>query len=184
MQNKTALSIEKISKALNLIYQSKTWNQAIKIFKKSKKVYYLGHGGNLAICDHAATDLSRLTDKIGICPGSAVVTTSYINDFGWNNWLEVWIKKEIKTNSKKNVCAIIITSTYKSKDVINAQKFLLKEKIPVIVFTVKKSKNKISKFYVELQLDVNTYHDAEVCSLGLTYDLITASGYKCPKINI
>ena len=35
MQNKTALSIEKISKALNLIYQSKTWNQAIKIFKKS-----------------------------------------------------------------------------------------------------------------------------------------------------
>ena len=39
-------------------------------------IFLFGHGGNLGVADHAAIDMSRLTDKNVIAPGSGVLATS------------------------------------------------------------------------------------------------------------
>ena len=177
-----ALSIENISRSLQHIYSSESWAQAVSLFKKSSKVLYLGHGGNLAIADHAAIDLTRLTDKVGISPGSAIWVTSYANDSGWENWLTEWLKIQLAGARKEEVCAIVITSSFGAQDILNAVRYLGEEKIPMICITSVSAGLEYDKNIVEINLELDTYHDSEVVSLGLTYDLIVAAGYRCPKI--
>ena len=59
---------------------SDQWQELQKKFNNSNDIYVLGHGGNLAIADHAAVDITRLSNgtKNAMCPGSAVVATSLV----------------------------------------------------------------------------------------------------------
>ena len=61
------------------IHTIKIWS--LDKFNKCDDIYVLGHGGNLAIADHAAVDITRLSNgtKNAMCPGSGIVATSLIN---------------------------------------------------------------------------------------------------------
>ena len=48
--------------------------------------------GNLAVADHAGVDTSRLTNKLGLCPGSGILASSLINDKGHDQWLKSGLK--------------------------------------------------------------------------------------------
>ncbi len=84
------MDMERVSKALDAVHQSLSWQNAVKAFSDSRHILYIGHGGNLAIADHAAIDCTRVTKgkKTGTSTGSAVLVTSIINDVGWDNWLQ------------------------------------------------------------------------------------------------
>ena len=56
------------------------------------RISFFGNGGNLAVADHAAIDTSRLTNKLGLCPGSGIFASSLINDKGHEKWLEKWVE--------------------------------------------------------------------------------------------
>ena len=42
--------------------------KAQKDFNKSKIIFIVGNGGNLAVADHGSVDITRLSDKLAICP--------------------------------------------------------------------------------------------------------------------
>lgn len=179
-----AIDIENVRSAMEGIYGSDEWKQTVEIYKNAKRIFFIGHGGNLAIADHAAVDCTRLTggEKVGMSTGSAIVATSFINDNGWDNWLKDWVSCELDQYAVPK-CAIVFTGTGKGDDILNATQFLLDSGVPVIFMTARTMERfHGSKGYVELLAKVDYYHESEVIFLGLTYDLIVASGYECPKI--
>ena len=74
--------LENFSEKFQQIVKSESWQQVEDLFKKSKNILIFGikNGGNLAIADHAAIDITRLTDKNAIAPGSGITATSVIGD--------------------------------------------------------------------------------------------------------
>ena len=76
------LNFENLGDKFIQVVQTPEWAALQEKFNNCNDIYVLGHGGNLAVADHAAVDMTRLSNgtKNAICPGSGVVATSYIND--------------------------------------------------------------------------------------------------------
>ena len=72
------LEIENIEKKFYQVVNSDEWADLQKKFNMCHDILVLGHGGNLAIADHAAVDISRLSNgtKNAMCPASGVVMSS------------------------------------------------------------------------------------------------------------
>ncbi len=174
----------KIENEYNITINSKPWINACQKFKNSKIILYYGHGGNLGVGDHAAIDVCRLTkgEKTGFSLGSSIASTSLANDEGYDNLFKSWLDIHFKAfDMKKDICAIGITSSGKSKNFLNALDYLEDKKINSIYFTANKLQ-KNTDFHDEVFFDVKTNHEAEVLSLALTYDLVSSAGYHCPNI--
>ena len=60
------LPTESIDNLLSQILKSKEWAQAQNDFNNSKSIYIIGNGGNLAVADHGAVDITRLSKKLAI----------------------------------------------------------------------------------------------------------------------
>ena len=60
----------------------------LEIFSKARSIALIGNGGNLAIAQHMASDISRHTDKFCFAPDS-VHTTALGGD---GDWKEEWIE--------------------------------------------------------------------------------------------
>ena len=76
------LNFENIGDKFVQVVHTPEWEQLQEKYNQCNDIYVLGHGGNMAVADHAAVDMTRLSNgtKNAICPSSGVVATSYIND--------------------------------------------------------------------------------------------------------
>ena len=74
--------IENLELRFQNVVNSRQWAEFQEKFNNCDDIYVLGHGGNLAIADHTAVDITRLSNgqKNALSPGSGVVATSFIND--------------------------------------------------------------------------------------------------------
>ena len=75
------IDIENLEAKFYETVNSKEWDQLQQAYNECHDIYVLGHGGNMAIADHTAVDMTRLSNgtKNAMCPGSCVVATSLIN---------------------------------------------------------------------------------------------------------
>ena len=99
------LDFENIGEKFVQVVNSDDWQQLQSKFNSSNDIYVLGHGGNLAIADHAAVDMTRLSNgtKNAMCPGSAVVATSLINDTSFDQWMVSWLSCRTITKTKSQL---------------------------------------------------------------------------------
>ena len=76
------LDFENLGEKFVQVVASPEWLELQEKFNNCDDIYVLGHGGNLAVADHTAVDITRLSNgqKNAICPSSACLATSYIND--------------------------------------------------------------------------------------------------------
>ena len=66
------LNFENLDEKFVKIVNSSQWEELQRKLNSSNDIYVLGHGGNLAVADHAAVDITRLSNgtKNAMCPGS------------------------------------------------------------------------------------------------------------------
>jgi len=81
---------------LNNVIQSDPWRLLSQSFAECNRILLVGNGGNLAVCDHGAIDISRLTDKFASAPGSGILASSLINDTSHDLWVKNWIKISLR----------------------------------------------------------------------------------------
>lgn len=160
---------QKIEYEINSAIEKNNFQKFLQNFIKAKSIGYIGHGGNLAIADHAAIDATRHTEKNCIAPGSGILVSSLFNDFN-DEWQSVWVQK---TNCD---LYIVITASGKSKSIQNTINYLEKNNIDYIVITGTHS------FINEILLNLDSYHEFEVAALAFTYKILEKAGYNCPKI--
>ena len=180
------LNFENIDEKFVEIVHSKEWKDLQEKFNSCNDVYVLGHGGNLAVADHAAVDITRLSNgsKNAICPGSAVVATSFINDTSFDQWMVNWLSCRTSTRTKtqmKKSLVLGVSSSGSSTDVIKAIQWADDNGMKIGMITSKDLPVEISNL-AKVVLGADYYHTAEVLTLLLTYQLTHGSGNVCPPI--
>ena len=180
------LDFENIDQKFVGIVSGEQWKDLQLKFNRSNEIYVLGHGGNLAVADHAAVDITRLSNgtKNAMCPGSGIVATSLINDVGFDQWMVTWLNQRTCARTKKqleNSLVLGISSSGTSTDVIKALQWANDQGMQIGMITSRPLKVKVPNLTV-VEIGAEYYHTAEVMTLLLTYQLTHGSGKECPPI--
>jgi D-sedoheptulose 7-phosphate isomerase len=142
--------LEKIIKIKHILIDTK---------KRKKKVLIFGNGGSAAISSHVSVDLSKNTKIKVFNFNEADLLTCFSNDYGY----EKWVEKTIDFYGDQGDVVILISSSGKSKNMLNACKASKRKKISeIITLTGNKKNNPLSKLGdINLWVDSNIYNHIE-----------------------
>jgi len=151
-------------------------DRAVEHIKMSRAIAIVGNGGNLAIAQHAASDLSRYLGKFAFAP-DAVHLTACGSD---GDWHDKWIKYAV--NQADFVIGITtrldspITKGLESLDVRHSHKLLVcpyqHPTLPTLVI------NKENTYIRDNTEEDLTFHEFEVSVLWHFYMLFRQCGAK------
>lgn len=180
------LNFENIGEKFVQVINTNEWNELQEKFNECDEIYVLGHGGNLAVADHAAIDITRLSNgtKNAICPGSGVVATSLINDTSFEQWMVNWLRCRTSartTDQMKKSLVLGISSSGNSIDILKALQWAQENEMQIAIISSRDIPMQINDL-TKVLLGAEYYHTAEVLTLLLTYQLTHGSGNVCPPI--
>ena len=170
-------------KDLAKIINSDIWCKVQKDFNKCSRIFAVGNGGNLAVCDHGAIDIARLTNKSATAPGSGILASSLINDVSHDEWVKNWLSICLRGLSQEliqNTMLIGVSSSGYSKNICLALDLALEKGCKACLISAREPK--IVGDYNIVVLGVDEYHTSEVITLSLFYQLIHGAGFNCPSI--
>ena len=125
--------VEKLISARDILVQAKKNNAKIMIF---------GNGGSAAIASHVSIDLTKNAIIRSVNFNEADLITCFSNDYGYERWIE----KAIDFYADDKDVLILISSSGKSLNMINACKAARKKRISkIITFTGHDENNPLSK---------------------------------------
>lgn len=113
----------------------------ISIKKKNKKVIILGNGGSSAIASHVSVDLTKNAKIRSINFNEADLITCFSNDYGYKNVFS----KSLEFYADKGDIVIIISSSGKSKNMLEAAKMCKRKKIYFCTLTGFSDSNPLKK---------------------------------------
>jgi len=183
-QNLSIPGFEDFSEKFKNIINSSQWAMAQEDFNFSKNILTVGNGGNLAVCDHGAIDIARLTNKNSSAPGSGILASSLINDTSHDLWVQNWLSISMRSmteQNKKETMIIGVSSSGYSKNICLALNLAIKNNLKTLLISAQKPKLKGE--YNTVVLNVDEYHTSEVLTLSLFYQLIHGAGFSCPTIS-
>jgi len=99
-----------INKSVDLILNTKNNN---------KKVYLVGNGGSASIASHVSVDFAKVAKIPSLTFNNANLISCFANDYGYENW----VVEAIKAHASKGDLFILISSSGKSKNIVNALKY-------------------------------------------------------------
>ena len=103
----------------------------LQIHDEGKKVLIAGNGGSAAMASHVSVDLTKQAGIRTVNFNEADLITCFANDYGYENW----VAKAIEFYGNEGDVAILISSSGKSPNMINAAVHAKKMKISVITLT-------------------------------------------------
>ena len=119
----------------------KVRNIFLKTSNKNGKILIFGNGGSAAIASHVSVDLTKNAKIRTVNFNEADLITCFSNDYGY----EKWVEKAVEFYADKNDTLVLISSSGKSKNMINACEAAKKRKINTISFTGHSYNNPLSK---------------------------------------
>jgi len=110
--------------------------------KSKNKIMIFGNGGSAAIASHVSVDLTKNANIRCTNYNEADLITCFANDYGYERWIE----KAVDFYADQNDALILISSSGKSKNMINACKSARNKKVSkIITFTGHDKDNPLSK---------------------------------------
>ena len=97
----------------------------LKTSKKKGKILIFGNGGSAAIASHVSIDLTKNAGIRTVNFNEADLITCFSNDYGYERWVE----KAVNFYADKNDTLVLISSSGKSVNMINACKEAKKKKL-------------------------------------------------------
>ena len=99
--------------------------------ERGRKLIIAGNGGSSAIASHCAVDFTKQAKIRCINFNEVDLITCFANDYGYERWVE----KALEYYADAGDSLILISSSGKSPNMINAAKFALDHKLSVVTFT-------------------------------------------------
>ena len=142
--------VEKIISARDILVQAKKNNTKIMIF---------GNGGSAAIASHVSVDLTKNANIRSVNFNEADLITCFANDYGYERWIE----KTIDFYADDKDVLILISSSGKSLNMINACKAARNKKMSkIITFSGHDNNNPLSKLGdINFWIDSKAYNFVE-----------------------
>lgn len=178
------IDIENFETVLETIINSEEFAKLQDMYNKADHVFLFGHGGNMAIAEHAAVDASRLTDKNVKAPGGGTLVTSIQSDFSFDEWILNWLRMSTRGLDKSKCLAIGLSCSLNSKSanaIVTGLNWADDHGMKSSMVSAQYNPCGNSKI-VKVVQNVKNYHTSELLSLALTYQLIHGAGFKCPSI--
>ncbi len=125
---------------------------ALKKIKKGNKLHIFGNGGSASIASHFSMDITNNSNIKCYNYNDPSIITCYANDYKFENW----IKKIIEKYGSKNDIIILISSSGKSKNMLNAVKASKKNKFSKIITLTGFNKSNPLKKLGDLNLWINS----------------------------
>ena len=114
----------------------------VKTNQNKKKIMIFGNGGSAAIASHVSVDLTKNANIRCVNYNEADLITCFANDYGY----EKWIEKTIDFYADNEDVLILISSSGKSQNMINACKAAKAKKMSkIITFTGHSKDNPLSQ---------------------------------------
>jgi len=140
---KTQKKIPELIKFKNILKKYNHSNNLVHIF---------GNGGSASIASHFSLDLTNNSNIKCRSYNDASLITCFANDFGYENW----VAKSINKYGNKNDLLVLISSSGKSKNMINAVKEAKKKKFNKIITITGFEKTNPLKKMGDLSLWINS----------------------------
>jgi len=106
--------------------------KSVNLIINKNIVFIAGNGGSASIASHVSVDFLKSAKIKSSTFNNSNFITCFANDFGHENW----IKEAIKSNcSMDNDLMILISSSGKSKNIINAAKYCKENKMKLITLS-------------------------------------------------
>ena len=179
------LPTESIDSLVTKVLKSYEWENAQRDFNESKTIYIIGNGGNLAVADHGSVDITRLSKKLAIAPGSGIVATSVIGDSSIDTWFLNWLKAHLQVispNERAKSMVIGVSSSGTASNICSCLNYAMSESMKTLMISARDNVKQFHSFNT-VELGSDYYHTGEVISLLLFYQLIYGSGESCPSIS-
>ena len=126
--------------------------------KKKGKILIFGNGGSAAIASHVSVDLTKNAKIRTVNFNESDLITCFSNDYGYERWVE----KAVDFYADRNDTLVLISSSGKSKNMINACKAAKRKKINVISLTGHSKNNPLSRItHLSLWIDSRAYNFIE-----------------------
>ena len=133
-------------------------NIFLKTSRKKGKILIFGNGGSAAIASHVSVDLTKNAKIRSVNFNESDLITCFSNDYGYERWIE----KAVDFYADKNDTLVLISSSGKSKNMINACKAARRNKIKVISLAGHIKNNPLSKIAdLSLWIDSKAYNFVE-----------------------
>ena len=113
----------------------------LAVKKDNKKVMIAGNGGSAAMASHVTVDFTKQGGVRTVNFNESDLITCFANDYGYEHWIE----KAIEFYGDENDLVILISSSGRSVNMINAAKFAKNMGLSVVTFTGFDSDNPLKK---------------------------------------
>jgi len=152
-----------------------------KLQKNKKKLIFIGNGGSAAIASHISVDLSKNAKIRSINFNEADLITCLSNDYGHENWMQA----ALNIYCDKGDIVVLISSSGRSLNILNAAKWCIKNKIKFITFSGNDNDNPLKKINtqgINFWVNSKAYNHIEgmhlLLLMSITDHIIGKSVYK------
>jgi D-sedoheptulose 7-phosphate isomerase len=121
--------------------------------KSGNKIIFVGNGGSAAMASHCAVDLSKNAGIRSINFNEADLITCLANDRGFENW----VTEALKLYADKDDVVVLISSSGKSDNMINAAKYCNQNFLTLVTVTGMDKLNPLKS-----QNDKGSYTDSDL----------------------
>ena len=157
--NNYNLSIFQNLKKVNEVDLIKISNIILKAKKSDNKLIIVGNGGSAAMASHVSVDFTKICKIRAVNFNEANLLTCYANDYGYENW----VSECLESYAKKKDVVILISSSGKSKNIINGAKKANKMGLKTITLTGFEKNNPVKKLgLINLWADSKKYNIVEM----------------------
>lgn len=109
--------------------------------ERGGKVILVGNGGSAAMASHVAVDLTKTAGVRAVNFNEADLLTCFANDYGYEHWVE----QALEFYADPDDLVVLISSSGKSPNIVNAAHRARQMKIPVITFSGFEPENPLRK---------------------------------------
>jgi len=129
-----------------------------KTKKAGGKLAFAGNGASASISSHCALDFTKQGQIESVCFSSDAFITAFANDYGYERWLT----EAFKCHLNENDVAILISSSGKSPNIVNAAEYCVNNGIKVVTLTGFEPENPLRKSgCLNLWVNSNSYNIIE-----------------------
>lgn len=122
------------------------------------RVIFIGNGGSAGIASHLAIDLSKNASLPAACFSDASMMSCLANDYGF----EEWMAHALRLNARAGDCLVAISSSGRSKNILNAVAKARAMKLDVITLSGMSSDNPLRELGdVNYWVDSRSYNIVE-----------------------
>ena len=127
--------------------------------RRGSKIIIAGNGGSAAMASHVAVDFTKAAGIRAINFNEADLITCFANDYGYENW----VAKAIEAYGDPGDLVILISSSGRSPNIINAASYAKQHGFPLVTLSGFNSDNPLRNLGdINLWVDSKSYNIVEM----------------------